>query len=303
MGKYLKLISIFVVAFLCTMIEVSAQTLNCNTYLANGSVGSEVKILQTMLNKTMKCNLDVDGIFGTATNRCVTSFQAKYNLDVDGIVGPNTCSKLNVLVGNIEKPSYIASNKALAIGNDINIRKSATTSSKVIGSLDMGDVVTIVKQVGDWYKIKLSNNSYKYGYVYSPLVSRNVIVIDISDQNLTYYVKGKLQQQTPVVTGLQNSHDTPTGRYVLKVANMQRGVTLRGYNDDGSTYASYVDYWMPFITERGIGMHDATWRSTSEFNTSTYQYSGSHGCVNMQPSAAKQLYESITTDTAVVVKK
>lgn len=301
MGKYWKFTSVLIIVFFLMSIKVSAQTLNCNTYLTNGSAGSEVKVLQTMLNKTIKCNLEVDGIFGAATNHCVTSFQSKYNLDVDGIVGPNTCSKLNILVSSIEKPSYIASNKALAIGNNVNIRKSATTSSKVVGKLDIGDVVTLVKQVGDWYKIKLSKNNY--GYVYSPLVSRNVIVIDISDQNLTYYEKGKSKQQTPVVTGLQNSHDTPIGRYVLKTANMKQGVTLRGYNDDGSKYASYVDYWMPFITERGIGMHDATWRNTSEFNNSTYQYSGSHGCVNMQLNAAKQLYESITTDTAVVVKK
>lgn len=311
MSKCWKLISVFLIMFFCVTINVSAQSLNCKTYLSKGSSGQAVKTLQTMLNKTMKCGLDVDGIFGSKTKSCVTSFQSKYKLSVDGIVGPKTCAKLNSLTGTsssstittnkTKKPSYIGSNKGYIIGNDVNIRRQATTKSSVIKQLDTGAVVTIVKKVGDWYQIQLSKNSY--AYVYSLYVSRNVIVIDISDQILSYYVNGNLKQQSPVVTGKENVHDTPTGRYVLRVSNMQRNRVLRGKNDDGTKYASPVDYWMPFIVGRGIGIHDASWRKASEFNSSTYHSDGSHGCVNMQTSAAKKLYESIKTNTAVFVEK
>ena len=68
---------------------------------------------------------------------------------------------------------------------------------------------------------------------------------------------------------------------------MQRNRVLRGKNADGSTYASPVKYWMPFYG--GYGIHDASWRKASEFNSSTYHSDGSHGCVNMQTSAAKEI--------------
>lgn len=77
---------------------------------------------------------------------------------------------------------------------------------------------------------------------------------------------------------------------------------IAGNNDDGSKYASYVDYWMPFITSRGIGFHDATWRTSSQFyNINTYLTNGSHGCVNMRSADAKELYNLITSNIYVYV--
>ena len=59
---------------------------------------------------------------------------------------------------------------------------------------------------------------------------------------------------------------------------------------------------MPFITSRGIGFHDATWRSNSQFyNKDTYLTNGSHACVNMPHSNAKQLYNLITSNIYVYV--
>ena len=42
-------------------------------------------------------------------------------------------------------------------------------------------------------------------------------------------------------------------------------LTLKGKNDDGSNYSSFVNYWMPFTKDLSIGMHDASWRDSSEF--------------------------------------
>ena len=53
---------------------------------------------------------------------------------------------------------------------------------------------------------------------------------------------------------------------------------------------------MPF--NGGIGMHDATWRGS--FGGSIYQYSGSHGCINMPKAKAASLYEMIEKDCTVV---
>lgn len=63
--------------------------------LKKGSTGSAVKELQTALNQlAIFGTLEVDGIFGTATQHAVRSFQAHYGLTVDGIVGAQTWATL-----------------------------------------------------------------------------------------------------------------------------------------------------------------------------------------------------------------
>lgn len=296
MKKFIKIVSVFVFALLLFTTKVDAKTLDCSKYLSSGSKGENVKELQEMLNKVTDCNLEVDGVFGTLTSKCVKTFQSKYNLGIDGIVGPNTCAKLNALVNT----SNVPKNRIYVTVNRANIRKSPTTNSEILTTVSLGKSIRLIKKVDYWYKVKISN---EYGYIRSDLVSKNVIIVDISEQILYYNEAGNNILATPVVTGMKGKHDTPVGKYVLKVENLRRDKTLEGVNDNGSKYKADVDYWMPFITDRGIGFHDATWRSSSEFNRSTYINDGSHGCVNMQYAAAKTLYNSITEDTAVIIKK
>lgn len=59
--------------------------------LKRGSKGTAVKILQQVLK------LNVDGIFGPATELAVKQFQKDNNLVVDGIVGNNTWKKLGIM--------------------------------------------------------------------------------------------------------------------------------------------------------------------------------------------------------------
>ena len=47
------------------------------------------------------------------------------------------------------------------------------------------------------------------------------------------------------------------------------------------------------------GLHDAPWRGY--FGGNIYQGSGSHGCVNMPPYYAAQLYDMIDIGTLVFV--
>lgn len=309
-----KVILFIVVAIICsTNRPVYADSLlNCKNTLRYNWRGTQVKNLQRELNQTMGCNLAVDGIFGSKTYQCVTSFQKKYGLVVDGIVGKKTCSKLNSLVeaknnststNNGGTTNSTASGNYLVVSaNRLNVRKGATTDSKILDVITNGSVYqyysTKTVKGTTWYRIKVDG---KYGYVCGKYIRKDAIVLDISEQNLKLYKNGKQVMSAPVVTGDMGNHDTPTGHYVLEVKNKQKARTLRGYNDDGSKYASYVDYWMPFITSRGIGFHDADWREASEFNTSTYKTSGSHGCVNMQKKDAKALYNAITKDTDVFV--
>lgn len=64
--------------------------------LKYGSSGSEVKALQTALNRA-GLQVTVDGIFGAQTTTAVKKFQLANGLTVDGIVGPATWDKLRGL--------------------------------------------------------------------------------------------------------------------------------------------------------------------------------------------------------------
>lgn len=123
------------------------------------------------------------------------------------------------------------------------------------------------------------------------------VEVDKTNQHMWYYKDGKLVISTDVVTGKpSNGNSTPTGVYF--VWNKQRNATLKGKNDDGSSYASPVDYWMP-IDYTGVGLHDASWQP--QFGGTWYKTHGSHGCVNTPPATMKKLYAAVSTGTPVIV--
>ncbi len=81
---------------------------------------------------------------------------------------------------------------------------------------------------------------------------------------------------------------------------MKRNKTLRGEKlPDGTySYETPVDYWMR-VTWTGIGFHDAGWQPA--FGGELYKTKGSHGCINMPPTAAAQLYNLIDYHTPVII--
>ena len=127
---------------------------------------------------------------------------------------------------------------------------------------------------------------------YGPYNYKKYVLIDISDQTLKYYVKGKVKLKSNVVTGGRGC-GTPTGRF--KLHHKSRNVNLTGPG-----YVSHVSYWMPFIGQ-SYGMHDASWRP--QFGGSIYKYNGSHGCVNMPRSKVSKLYKMVPNGTRVIIRK
>ena len=127
--------------------------------------------------------------------------------------------------------------------------------------------------------------------------SNSYVELDITRQKVWLYVDDECLMESDCVTGsVADGYSTPTGIFYLTYKT--RGATLRGYNSDGSlSYASYVEYWMPF--NGGIGFHDASWRST--FGGTIYQSNGSHGCVNMPEDNAEILYEYINESMPIFV--
>lgn len=109
------------------------------------------------------------------------------------------------------------------------------------------------------------------------------VEIDLTNQMVYLYVGGDLIQSSKCVTGnIAKGHTTPPGIYPLTYK--QKDAVLRGPG-----YASPVKFWMPF--NGGIGLHDASWRSS--FGGNIYKTNGSHGCVNLPYDMAKTLYENV----------
>lgn len=122
------------------------------------------------------------------------------------------------------------------------------------------------------------------------------VEIDIFRQHVWVYINGTLFVDAPCVTGnVSEGHATPTGVFYL--LNKNRGVYLEGFNNDGSKYSSFVEYWMRF--NQGIGMHDATWRT--RFGGNIYLNHGSHGCVNLPTDKAAKIYEVIDETMPIIV--
>ncbi len=134
-----------------------------------------------------------------------------------------------------------------------------------------------------------SHGTYDFGDTY--------VEVDLTGQHLYYFENGACILDCPVVTGnVSKDMATPAGLYTVDYK--QRDKVLRGeLQADGTyEYESPVSYWMPF--NGGIGLHDADWRSS--FGGTIYQTNGSHGCVNMPPAKAAELYDHVYAGMPVI---
>lgn len=123
------------------------------------------------------------------------------------------------------------------------------------------------------------------------------VFVSISQQHLTYFVDGTPVMDCPVVTGnTLAGHSTPRGTF--RILYKGRNITLKGREDNGDEYESFVSYWMAFLGN-SYGLHDATWRGN--FGGNIYQGAGSHGCVNMPYASAAKLYGMISPGTPVLI--
>ena len=116
------------------------------------------------------------------------------------------------------------------------------------------------------------------------------VEINLTAQHLFFYKEGKLVVESDFVSGnVSKGWGTPAGTYSLTYK--QKNAVLKGEN-----YETPVDYWMPF--NGGIGLHDATWRSS--FGGTIYKTGGSHGCINLPHSVAGKIYENISAGVPVI---
>ena len=151
------------------------------------------------------------------------------------------------------------------------------------------------RQVGDniitgtW----LAQNKVVTDKAFDKEIGNTYIEVSIRQQRMWFYIDGELYIETPVVTGNVGAYSTPRGAYTI----FQK---LSPATLVGPTWNTPVDYWMAF-TQSGCGIHDAQWRSNSEFGGETYIGNGSHGCVNTPLQNVKKIYSKAKIGTPVVV--
>ncbi len=183
--------------------------------------------------------------------------------------------------------------KVVRTTSNLNFRTGPSTEFDSLGLFEPYESLRVMGEYGDWYFVM--TNDYNFGYIHKgytlTLTDRNVIV-DKSEQQLYLYEDNELLFTTPVTTG-KDSTPSDTGHF--RINYKTTNVTLT----DNETYWSPVKYWMPY--NGGEGLHDANWRSV--FGEEDYHYSGSHGCINIPPDIADDIYNNVEQGTKVLVHK
>lgn len=123
-------------------------------------------------------------------------------------------------------------------------------------------------------------------------IGKSYIEVSISDQHVWFYKDGKCTMDSSCVTGNERlKHGTPRGIYFISER-------IGGKYLTGDGYKTWVNQWMR-LTNTGIGLHDAYWRSS--FGGSIYKTNGSHGCVNLPKNFAKKVFDESNRGMPVII--
>ena len=130
---------------------------------------------------------------------------------------------------------------------------------------------------------------------------KRYVDVDLTEQHARFYDdEGSLAWESDVVTGTPDGeHDTPEGVYVINGKESPSKLIGQMKPETGEPeYQTEVKAWMPFV-DNYIGFHDADWQPA--FGDSRYKSGyGSHGCVNLPPEKAVELYDLIKVGDVVV---
>lgn len=182
--------------------------------------------------------------------------------------------------------------KVVYATQDLNIRSGNSIETEAIGLLERLESVRVYGEFGDWYLIM--TNDHNFGFIhksYTKELDEEFVIVDLDKQTLYLYNGTDQYIQTPITSGKDS---TPSDKGLFKIYYKSRNTPLIG--DD---YNVTVDYWMNY--NNGEGLHDASWRSV--FGTESYHTNGSHGCINIPPHLADDVYEYTQVGTKVLVHK
>lgn len=226
--------------------------------------GSQKEILD---GSTISSWLDIDGSQVTLDQTKVEEYVSSLRKKYDTIFHPRTFQTSYGTEITIKNGDY---------GWWMDTEQETIELTEMIERGESGERTPVYRQTAASY------DTPDYGDTY--------VEINLTAQHLFLYKDGQKVLESDFVSGsVIRGYSTPGGIYALTYK--QRDATLTG-----ETYRTPVSFWMPF--NNNIGMHDATWRR--EFGGNIYITSGSHGCINLPYSAAKEIYGYIEKGTPVI---
>ena len=239
--------------------------------------------------------------YSFTTNQIITraTYQnGKYHFDTTAL--NKQVKKINEKHATLDKPFKFKTHSGAEITTTANGSYGWKISEKKAGNSLTKAIIDGRQEVDGEHDIEGKGyNTAGLGY---NVTSNNGIgdtyaEVSLADQRAYFYKDGKCVLETDIVSGTNNEgNKTPKG--VWYIMYQQSPSVLRGQNDDGSSYASKVNYWSPF-TLTGCGFHDASWRHN--WSKTAYLSDGSHGCINMQPSVAGQAFHDLKQNEPVII--
>lgn len=194
-------------------------------------------------------------------------------------------------VSSVRKYVEDMANKYNTVGT---VRRFKTYTGKYVDELgeDYGwlldvetEIAALTKLLEQGYSTYRTPSFLQMGAAYNEEndIGDSYVEVDLTNQHVYMIIDGRLAVESDCVTGCKNNgNSTPDGLYMLSHKKSPAILV-------GEDYRTKVTYWMPF--NRGIGLHDATWRG--RFGGDIYVYDGSHGCVNLPYSIAAEIYQLI----------
>lgn len=123
-------------------------------------------------------------------------------------------------------------------------------------------------------------------------IGSSYVEADLTNQHLYLYQDGEIVVESDFVSGTMiSTYDCVTPEGIFGLSYKTKDAVLKG-----ATYRTPVSYWMPFYGN--YGMHDAKWRGS--FGGQIFMTNGSHGCINLPPSKAAEIYEYVSAGFPVV---
>lgn len=207
----------------------------------------------------------------------------------------NTIKKCDNSVFSL-KDSKEKFGKPLSTYRKIKVKADPSKDSEVVAKIDELQKLKEVGRINGWSLVKYTkNNKNIEGYVRRKNiknVGKTYIEVDISDQKLTYYKKGKKFLETDVVTGKDT---TPTVEGIFEIYSKNRDYKMIG---EHHSYEYFSEYVLKFYDSYYI--HDSR---RSSFGGDIYHYNGSHGCVNTPYAKVKTIFNKAKVGTEVIVHK
>lgn len=136
-----------------------------------------------------------------------------------------------------------------------------------------------------------------------------VVVVSLTEQTLRMYQDGVLVGMMYVVTG-QMAAQTPPGLW--HILNKRKDATFTSSEKPGDPlyYPPTHIYYAMLYKEGGYNLHDATWRNYfgpganmphDDYTSPGFSNVGSHGCINMNLTNARKLYNWVEVGIPVLV--